>query len=70
MLREYQETLTGDVLNLQAVIRRGEIDEGIEDQVDTIWEGLIIEKKIYRQGDFLDTQEKEGMNKIKYRDIS
>ena len=45
MLREDQETLMGDVLNLQATIDRGGRDKEREDYFGTIWEGIIMAKK-------------------------
>ena len=41
-LGEYQETLMGYVLNLQATIRRGSRGEERYDQVGTIYEGIIM----------------------------
>ena len=42
MLCEYQETLMGDVLNLQVTVLRGGKDDKIQDQVGTIYEGNIM----------------------------
>ena len=65
LLREDQANLTGDVLKLQAKIGRGERYEEIEDQVGTIWEGIIMEKHIYIQGTSLDIHAKELIGRIK-----
>ena len=62
--------MIGDVLKLKDTIgRRGRYKE-IEDKVGTIQEGIRTENDISRQGTSLYLQDKEGMGKIKYRDIS
>ena len=58
LLHEDQETLMVDVLNLQANIGRGGRDEERDDKVVSIWEGIIILKKISRQGTSLALQDK------------
>ena len=60
----------GDVLKLQAMIIRGERDEKIQDQVGTIYEGIRMANGITRQSGSLALQDKEGMDKIKYRALS
>ena len=70
MYHEDQETLIGDILNLQATIGRGERDEKIEDSVGIICEGIRMEKHITIQNSLLYIQAKEGMYKINYRDLS
>ena len=60
----------GDVLNLKAIIVRVGRDEKIQYQVGTIYEGIIMANDITRQSDSLDLQDKEGMDKIKYRALS
>ena len=50
MIREYQETLMGDVLNIQATIGRGERYGEIEDKVGTICEDIITVNTISIQG--------------------
>ena len=62
--------MTGDVLKLQAKIGRDERSEEIEDQVGTIWEGIIMEKHISIQGTSLDIHAKERIGKIKSGCIS
>ena len=42
LLCEYQETFMGDFLNLQVTILRGGRDDKIQDQVGTIYEGIIL----------------------------
>ena len=69
MLCEYQETLMGDVLNFQVTIRRGVRDEERQDQVETIYEGIIMANHIHKQSASLGIQAEEGMEKIKYRDL-
>ena len=60
----------GDVLNMQDTIVRGRIDKEREDRVETIWEGIRMAKHISRQGDLLNLQSKEGIDKIKYKFLS
>ena len=48
---KYQETLMGDVMNLQAMIVRGGRYEKIQDQVGTIYEDIIMANDITRQSD-------------------
>ena len=52
-LRKDQELLMGDVLNLQSSIGRGVRGKGVEDQVGTIWEGILLAKHIAIQGSTL-----------------
>ena len=60
----------GDVINLQSNIERGgRYEENREDHVGTICEGIRTEKHIARQSASLYIQDKECMNKIKFRAI-
>ena len=60
-LRNDQEFIMGDVLELQASIERGGIDLGGKDQVVTIWEGICLAKRIAKQGLKEALQAKEQM---------
>ena len=70
LIHEDQETLMGDILILQAITGRGGRDEKIKDYVEIICEGIRTEKKMARQSALLDIKAKEGMEKIKYMDLS
>ena len=58
LLCEYHYNLMGDIMNLQDMIGRGDIDEKKEDKVGTIWEGTRTANKIDIQGTSLDIQDK------------
>ena len=50
-----------DILNLQATIGRGGMDEKIEDHFGTICEGIIMAEKCFIQSALLYIQDKEGI---------
>ena len=42
--------MMGSVLNLQAKISKGDIDQDREEKVETIWEGVSLSKHLAKQG--------------------
>ena len=60
----------GDVLKKKVTIGRARRYEVREDQVGTVWQGVIMAKHISRQGTSLTLQAKEGMDKMNYRALS
>ena len=59
-----------DILNLQALIGRGGRYEKKEDSFGIKCESIKMGNHIAIQSDLLDIKAKEGMEKIKYRDLS
>ena len=66
-LQKDQELLMGDTLNFQDSNGREGRDEGGEDQVQTILEGIRLAEHISKQVSKLAVQAKEEMDKVKSR---